>query len=150
MARGDFYPFDQFFENLGNGVHDWSGTITLKICIVDDTLTPARDDSDPKYSAYSANEVSGTNYPAGGVTLDNPTWGLVSGISVLDADDETITQSASGFSDGYWGIVYDDAATNDEAVGWLDLGGPCGNVIDDLDILIPSAGIVRVGRPAEL
>jgi|OpeIllAssembly_1097287.scaffolds.fasta_scaffold28821_3 hypothetical protein len=147
MARGDFHPFDAFFLELGKGNYDFS-TLTIKVGIVNSTLTPARGDTTPTWSDYSANEVSGTNYPAGGVTLDNVTWAVTSGIAKLDSDDETIAQSGTGFSNGYFGIVYETTGGN--AIGWLDLGGPVGNVAEALVIAVPTNGWLRLGRSSEL
>lgn len=147
MARGDFYPFDAFFLELGKGTYNFS-TLTLKVGIVDNTLTPTRADATPTWSDYSANEVSGTNYSAGGPALDNVTWAVTSGIAKLDSDDETIAQSGTGFTDGYFGILYETTGGN--AVGWLDLGGPVGNVADALIIAVPTTGWLRVGRVSEL
>lgn len=145
MAAGDFVIFDQFWEELGKGTHNLSSN-TLKLGIVDDTITPARDDTTPTWGDYSTNEVSGTNYTTGGLTLTTKTWAQTDGVAVLDSDNFTVSYSASGFNDGYWGILYDDGATSDEAIGYINLGGPVGNDSEDLQINVPTIGWVTLQR----
>lgn len=47
---------------------------------------------------------------------------MVSGIATLTADDVVIAVHASGFTDGYWAILYE--TVSDVAIIAIDLGGP--------------------------
>lgn len=147
MARGDVIVFRRFWVDLGEEVHKFS-VDTLKAGIVDDTITPAVDDTTPTWGDYSANEVSGTNYPTGGVTLTSVTWSETGGVVTLDSDGFTISYSASGFNDGYWLILYNDSAGSDEAICAVDLGGPIGNDSEDLEITVPTTGWVFTQKAA--
>jgi hypothetical protein len=148
MARGDFRVFNAFWGRVGEGEYDLASD-GFKLGIVDDTITPTLADTTPTWSDYSTNEVSGTNYTAGGISLTSVTWTEVTaGVWMLDSANMTVTYSASGFGDGYWGILYDDTHGSDEAIGFLDLGGPTGNDAEDLDINVPTEGWLRIQRKA--
>lgn len=124
MARGDLTLFEEFAREEGEGVHDFSSD-TLKLGIIDNTTPPTAADATPRWGDYSGNEVSTAGgYTANGETLANVSWTEAAGVATLDADNVTISQNGSGFTDGYWGIIYNDTATNDEAIGFVDLGGP--------------------------
>jgi len=147
MARGDLTLFQEFVDQLGQQVHDLNSD-TLKLGIVDDTITPAAGDSTPTWSDYSANEV-GTdgNYVAGGVPLTYAgvtRWEEAAGVGTLDADDISIAQDASGFTDGYWGILYNDDAVSDQAIAFVDLGGPVSEVDGPIEIAWNASGILTI------
>jgi hypothetical protein len=97
-----------FFSSLANKEIDWN-TDTIKCMLTTNTYTPDQDTH--QYKSSVTNEVTGTNYVAGGATLANPTITYTAGTNVLklDADDaswatSTITLPASGSA-----IVYDSS-----------------------------------------
>jgi len=147
MARGDLTVFEEFADDLGEKVHNL-GSDTLKLGIVDDTLTPAADDATPTWGDYSANEVgTGGNYVADGITLTYAgvtRWEEAAGVGTLDADDVSIAQHASGFTDGYWGILYNDTAGSDQAIAFVDLGGPVSEVDGPVEIAWNASGILTI------
>jgi len=149
MAAGDVYVFNEFALDCGKAVHDLTAD-TLRLGIVDNTITPAVDDTSPTWGDYSANEVSGTNYTAGGMTLSGVTWTLVGGVPTLDFTNVTISYSASGFNDGYWGILYNDDAASDQAILAVDLGGPVGNDVEDLLINVHATAMLQMPRAASV
>jgi hypothetical protein len=133
MARGEVTLFDEFLFECGKGTHDLTSD-TLKLGIVDNTITPAKDQTSPTWSDFSANEVATTgNYPSGGVTLTGVTFTMVSGKPTLAANDISIGIHASGFTDGYHGILYNSSAAGGEAIGTVDMGGPVSEQADDVD-----------------
>lgn len=133
MARGTVLMFDEFLLECGKGTHDLS-TDTLKLGIVDDTITPAQTQTSPTWSDFSANEVSTSGgYPSGGITLTTVTFTLVSGIPTLAADDAGLTMNASGFTDGYWGILYNSSSGSGEAIGAVDMDGPVSEQAGPID-----------------
>jgi hypothetical protein len=106
----------------------------LKLGIIDNTTPPAADDATPRWADYVGNEVATTgNYTANGETLTTVAFAIVAGIATLTADDVNITIHGSGFTDGYWGILYNDSATNDEAIGFIEMGGPVSEQAGDVD-----------------
>lgn len=128
MARSDLVVFEESSLQLGKGEHDLSSNV-LKLGIVDSTITPTAADSTPSWNDFSANEVSaGGGYVADGLTLANVTYTEVGGLSTLDADDVALSQDPAGFTDGYWGIVYDSTNASNMALCFVDLGGPVSEV----------------------
>jgi len=124
MAIGSATLFNEEALDSRKGVHVL-GTNTLKLVIVDDTITPAADDATPRYADYSANEVSNAGgYTTGGIALTTVTYTMIDDVATLKADDVNLAINASGFTDGYFGILINDSATNKEAIGFWDLGGP--------------------------
>lgn len=141
MARGSATLFEEYQLDAGKGVHVL-GTDTLKIVIIDNTAPPTAADATPRYSDYSANEVSSAgNYVTGGVTLTTVVYAMISGVATLTADDMEILMDASGFQNGYWAILINDSATNKEAIGFWELDGPVDEQAGDVTLEFP-AGIV--------
>ena len=142
--------FDEFLLDALSQVHDIS-TETILLGIVDATITPAADDGTPRWADYSANEVdTAGNYTAGGETLTTVVLSVIAGVVTLTADDVTIAMDALGFTDGYWGILYNGDATNDEAIGFIDMGGPVSEQAAPVVFEFP-AGVVgewRANPPA--
>ena len=124
MAIGTVTLFDEFLLECGKGTHDLVND-TIKLGIVDDTITPAKDQTSPTWSDFSANEVAATgNYTSGGETLTTKTFALVAGVPTLAADDVNIAIHASGFLDGHYGILFNFSASSGEAIGFVEMGGP--------------------------
>lgn len=141
MATGSAIVFNEYTLDANKGVHVL-GTNTLKLVIVNNTAPPAVDDATPRYSDYSANEVSNAGgYPTGGITLTTVVYAMVADVATLTADDVGLLIDASGFVDGYWGILINDSATNKEAIGFWDLGGPVSEQAGPIDLEFPS-GVV--------
>lgn len=141
MAKGDVVIFQEAMLDLGKAVHNFS-TATIKCGIVDNTKTPVANEATPRWADFSANEVATTgNYTANGETLTTVAWAMSSGIATMTADDVVISEHVSGFTDGYWAIIYNDSATNDEALYAIDLGGPESEQAGDVSIEF-SSGIV--------
>lgn len=148
MAQGDWVTFEEFSLDLGSGVHNLASD-TLKLALVDDTITPTAADATPRWADYSANEVSGTNYTAGGYELTGVGYTEAGGVSTLDdTGNVTWSQHASGFTDAYWAILYNDDAAADQAIGFIDMGGPVSLQDGDVTVTWNASGIVTVSVTA--
>lgn len=150
MARGDFTVFEEFANQIGEEVHKFD-TDTLKLALIDDTVTPTAADATPQWGAgsgvdYDANEVSTAGgYTANGETLSGVTWGEADGVATLDdTGNISLAQNGSGFTDAYWGILYNDSAANNDAIGFLDLGGPVSEQAGAITITWNASGILTV------
>lgn len=145
MARGDFTVFQEFALQLGQELHTLA-TDVLKLGIVNATVTPTAGDATPAWGDYSANEVSTAGgYAAGGVSLSGVTWTEAAGVATLDdTGNIALAQNASGFTDGYWGILYNSSAAGSQAIGFLDLGGPVSEVAGPVNINWSASGILTV------
>lgn len=150
MARGDFTLFNEFANSLAEKKINLE-TDTIKLALIDVTITPTANDATPQWGAgsgvdYDGNEVSTAGgYTAGGLACANPATTRSGDTTTFDADDPaTIAQDASGFTDAYWGILYSDTATNKDAIGFLDLGGPVSEVAGPIDINWNASGICAI------
>jgi hypothetical protein len=127
MPAGDIIFFDQWLHDVQEEVHNME-TDTFKLGLVTSGVTPAATTSNPCWGAGGSTNLSssqvtpGGNYASGGPTMANPTMTLTGGAAVWDADDVSIAQHASNPTNARWGIIYNDTATNKNAVGYLDLG----------------------------
>lgn len=139
MARGDIKWFGQALHDLGNKIHDMDGD-DFRMGIVTNVTVPAIATAAPHWGGtgttnFATNQVALATGYAGPLVLATEAWTLVSGVPYFRVSaDATIAQDASGFTDGYWGIIYNNTDVNKRAVAYLDLGGPVGNVSGPIDI----------------
>lgn len=145
MAQGDVVVFDDFLEYVlkGNAENpfDFGATPdTIKVAIVDNTITPSATTADPTWGAggttnLSANEQTGGNFTAGGQTCASLTVTNNAGTIELDfGDPATWSQNAGNPTTCVWGIVYSDSATNKNCIAYVDLGGSFDATTGDLTI----------------
>ena len=99
--------FDRFAYHVAIGDIDLDGD-TFKIALLTTSYTP--DSTDEYFSDLSAYETDATNYPAGGQELDNVSVSEASGVTTLDANDETFI-NLTGTNIKY-AVVYDTTASN--------------------------------------
>lgn len=105
---------------------------TLKIALY--TSSASLDASTTAYT--TSNEISGTGYTAGGVTLTNQTVGTSSQTAFFDADDPTWT-SASFTARG--ALIY-NSTNSDKAIAVLNFGGDFTVSSGTFRIVFPAAG----------
>lgn len=141
MARGDIKWFAQGLHDLGNKIHDLDGD-DIRMGIASNAVVPAIDTPAPHWGGtgttnFAANQVAtGAGY-TGPIVLGTEQWTLIAGGPRFRlTGDVTIPQDAgAGFSNGYWGIIYNNTDANKRALGFVDLGGPVGNVAGPVDFL---------------
>lgn len=146
-------PFDKYLESVlgktGSPTpidHDVPGGNGFKIAITTNTYVPDRAAHD--YFADVTNEVTGTNYSAGGVSLANPTLTTAANAVKFDADDpSSIAQSAGGFSNGRNLILYLDTgnAATSTLIAYHAAVADFGNVAGALAIQLAAGGIASLG-----
>lgn len=147
MARGDLSLFEEFAEYLGDVNFDFNnGQDAIKLALFNSTSAPSVADTTPAYGDYSANEVSGSNYTAGGATLASQSWAEASGTATFAANDVTWSQHASGPSNIWWGVLYDDtlASPAKPAVLIVDMGGAISLQDGDITVAWNSSGIFTI------
>ena len=94
-------------------------------------------------TAYStSNEISGTGYSAGGVTLTSTTVGTSGTTAFFDADDPTWT-SASFTARG--ALIY-NSTNSDKAIAVLNFGGDFTVSSGTFRIVFPAAGTSAIVR----
>ena len=143
MAFSGNFMCTSFKKELLEGVHDFlnSGGDTFKIALYTNSasFTAAT-------TAYTtSNEVTGTNYTAGGNTLTrvNPaTSGTTAFTDFADTTWASSTITARG------AIIYNDTATGNPAVVILDFGGDKTSTNGDFKVVFPAAdasnAIIRI------
>jgi hypothetical protein len=126
MAAGDVFWFDQGIYRLMRGEIDLDAG-SIKLGIITSAATPAKTTADPRWGAggstnFSTNQVAtgGTSYTAP-ISLASPSIVVVTPDVFFRANVITLAQDASGFTNGRWGIGFQDDA-NDYAIFYVDLG----------------------------
>lgn len=153
MAQGDVSLFEQFYVDVQEGQHNLE-TDSIKLGLVDSTLTPLVTAADPRWGAggstnYATNEVTaGGNYSAGGPAIANPSVTLVSNEGVFDGDDISVTQNGSNPTDARWGIIYNDTNAGKRAIGFVDLGSATDLSNGDFSVNWNAAGIHKLAAAA--
>jgi hypothetical protein len=134
----------------GNGAVNLT-SLTVKAMIVTSGYSVNQNTHDFR-DDLGANEVTGTNYVAGGATLANPVVSLSgAGLVTVDFDDPAAwAASGSGFTNGRRVIVYiarGGAASADELIGYSDdFGADLGNVGADLQLSLNASGLFTSPR----
>ena len=158
MAQGTLTLFNEYAESIADGRIDLD-TDTFKAAIVTlqvgGTPSIAATDAVPCWGAggstnLSSSEVTpGGGYSAGGVALTSVTWAQTTGVGKFDAADFGWTSSASGDpATCKTLVIYDDTATNKDAVGFMDLTADGTTAISllagDISITVNASGIFTV------
>jgi len=150
MATGDIKWFAAGLLQLGTKIHNLTSD-TLKMGIVTSATAPSIDTAVPAWGAggttnFLSNQVAtgGTSYTAP-VTLASVTWTTVGsgpGVPTLRATDITLAQDASGFTNGAYGIIYNDTDASKRAIAYIELssGGAASLVAGSLTINFQGAG----------
>lgn len=153
MAKGDFTIFEEFVTDFANGLHNLKDTHVLKLGLITSVVTPTAADATPAWAVgsgvdYDGNEVgTGGNYTAGGEVLAFAVatrWAEAGGVGTLDADNISFAQDAIGFTNARWGILYNETAAGNQAIGFLDLGGDVSEVAGPVAINWNASGILTI------
>ena len=122
----------------GNAL-DFDTGSTLKVALVTSSYTPDQTNHD-FWNDASANEVSGTNYTAGGIALGTKVVSTTGHVTTFTAASITWTQSGAGFVTARYAILYNDTGTSSTSalVAFADLTVNRGNVTGDLTFQFPT------------
>lgn len=128
------------WNGLANSVFDLD-TDTIKTSAHTNTYAPNQDTHE--FFSDVTNEVSGTNYTAGGATLASPTVTRSTGTVTFDANDVVWTQSAGGFSTARKFVVYRSTGvgTTSKLYSVVTADADVGNITGDLTIQWNASGI---------
>jgi hypothetical protein len=147
--------YNKFLLTQMNGGQDTTGsstaganrvvdfdTDTIKVMLTTSTYTPSATGHAAKNSV--TNEVTGTNYTAGGASLASKTVVDSTGTITFDAADVTWAQSGTGFSNARYAVIYKDTgvAATSTLIGGIDLVSDKGNVAGDLTLQFAGTGII--------
>jgi len=128
------------WDGTANGVFDLD-TDTIKVSAHTNTYAPNQDTHD--FFDDVTNEVTGTNYTAGGATLASPTVTRSTNTVTFDAADVVWTQSGAGFSTARKFVVYKSTgvSTTSRLGSVVTADADVGNVTGDLTIAWSAGGI---------
>ena len=148
MAAGDVTLFEGFVLAVGKGVHDLSSDTIMCALITSSATAPDETEADPRWGAggsrdFSSDEVTpGGEYSTGGISIGTTSWTISSNKPTFDADtDPSWAQDASNPTNARYAILWNDSATNDEAIGFIDLGQTIDMSAAPLDITFDANGI---------
>jgi hypothetical protein len=130
------------WDNTTNAVFNLgSGGSTIKVSAHTNTYSINQDTHD--FFDDVTNEVSGTNYTAGGATLGSQTLTRSSNTVTFDGADVTWSQSGAGFSTGRKFVVYlsTGTASTSRLFSVVTADADVGNVTGDLTIQWSASGI---------
>lgn len=126
MATGTMKWFAQGLLDLGNKTHNLSSDV-LRLGIVSAATVPALSTAAPHWGGtgttnFATNQVvtTGTQYTAP-KNLASVTWTSVANVPTLRASNIVMTIDASGFTNGAYGIIYNDTDANKRALGFVEL-----------------------------
>ena len=136
--------YNSFKRDIANGSIDLD-TDAIKMMLVTSTYVP-NIDTHTKRSDVT-NEITGTGYTAGGVTLANKTvtMNTTTDKGVFDADDIVI---ATATITARAGVLYKSrggAATADELIAYLDFGADITATAGNFNIAFDATGIITLG-----
>jgi hypothetical protein len=125
MATGTVKWFAQGLLDLGNKIHDLDGD-DLRIGIVTTTTVPSVTTAAPHWGGtgttnFATNQVATATAYTGPIALTTKTWSIVSGVDTLRADVVTVAQDAGGFTNGAYGIIYNNTDANKRALAYVEL-----------------------------
>lgn len=149
MAKGDVHIFGNYLLKAHSGGGFNLTSDTIKLGIVTNATVPTVSTADPRWGAGGSTDLSagqvatGTGY-AGPVTLTGVTLTRSNGVVTLAAGNVTIAQDASGFTTGYYGVLYDSTVAGNYAIGFVDLGGPVGNQNGPININWNAGGVATL------
>lgn len=137
MAQGTVTLFDNFAEELLRGTHDLDADV-IKVALMTtdiDSYTGTETD----WANVSANEVSGTNYTAGGETM-TVNVSETGGTATYDfTTNPSWTQSGTGPAVIRSAIIYNSSAASNDLIARMDMTEDSGTTpisLQDGDITI--------------
>lgn len=142
MATGDVTVFEEAKAYMIDG--GWEAADDIKCAVLDNTVTPAAADATPALADYTEVGAIG-NYTAGGVSLGTLGTAVTEAGGTMKFDsatNPTWAQHASSDVDAWWGLIYH--VTSDQAIAFVELGGPVDMTAGDLTITWHANGIFTI------
>lgn len=153
MATGTIKWFAQGLHDLGNKIHDLDSD-DWRIGIVTTATVPAVNTAAPHWGGtgttnFATNQVvtTGTSY-TGPIVLASEAWALSATGATMDFADISLSQDASGFTNGAYGIIYNNTDANKRAIGYIELssGGTASLVAGPITITMNASGVLALSQ----
>jgi len=113
---------------------------TIKIMLVTSSYTP--DFGAHDFKGDVSNEVSGTNYTAGGNTLSSVALTQTGGTIKFDAADTS--WSSATITNARGAVIYDDTLTDDPLIAYIDFGADFSSSNGTFTIAFNASGIFTI------
>lgn len=126
MAAGDMKWFAQGLLDLGNKIHDMDGD-DWRMGIVTNATVPSLSTAAPHWGGTGTTNFASTQVGTGGTSYTGPvvlageSWALVANVATFGADAVSLAQDASGFTNGAYGIIYNNTDANKRAIGFVEI-----------------------------
>ena len=134
------FLYDKFAQKQldGSAPVVWSSD-TIKVALLSNAHTPNQATHD-FFDDVSANEITGTGYTAGGVTLASKTSAVTSHTAALDAAD---TQWTGSTLTARYAVIYQltGTASTSKLIGLVDFGADVSTTSGTFTITWAAAGI---------
>jgi hypothetical protein len=151
MASGDIKFFAQALHDLGNKIHDLD-TDDWRMGIVTSVTAPTVATAAPHWGGTGTTNflttqvvTTGTSYTAP-VILTAESWTLGATGATMDFADVSLAQDASGFTNGRWGIVFNNTDANKRCLGYVDLGSDRSLVTGSLAVTFSASGVLALAQ----
>lgn len=155
MATGTMKWFAQGLMDLGNKIHDLDGD-DWRMGIVTTATVPAVNTAAPHWGGtgttnFATNQVAttGTSY-TGPIVLISEAWTLTATGAAMDWADTplALAQDASGFTNGAYGIIYNNTDINKRAIGYLEISsaGTASLVSGAINITMNASGALSLAQ----
>lgn len=147
--------FAQGLHDLGNKIHDLDAD-DWRLGIVTSATVPAVNTAAPHWGGtgttnFATNQVAtaGTSY-TGPIALTSESWTLTATGAVMDWADTAmqLAQDASGFTDGAYGIIFNNTDTNKRAIGYVEISaaGSASLVTGAVNITLNASGALALAQ----
>jgi hypothetical protein len=127
MATGDVTWFNQGLADVLNKIHDFD-TDDWRIGIVTTATTPSKTTAAPHWGGTGTTNFATSQVSTGGTSYTGPVALSSETIAISGNNIEwragkvgPLAQDASGFTNGAWGIIYNNTDTNKRAVAFVEL-----------------------------
>lgn len=145
MAQGDVTIFDEAKLAIHNGEIDL-GTDVIKVGLIDNTAAPTAGDALPHWAGtgttnHALNEVGTGGGYTGPVDILVDSSEAAGTVTIDPTSNPTFLKNASGATDIFWGIIYDDGIASKRAIAFIEMGGPVSIVAGDVTITWNGSGL---------
>ena len=155
MATGTIKWFAQGLHDLGNKIHDLDAD-DFRLGIVTTATVPAVNTAAPHWGGtgttnFATNQVGtgGTSY-TGPIVLTSEAWALNANGANMDWSDTPmqLPQDASGFTNGAYGIVYNNTDANKRALCYIEISsaGTASLVTGAININLNASGALSLNQ----
>ena len=144
MATGTVVVFDEAKAKMLDG--NWASTDNFNLAIIDNTTTPAANDTTPVIGDYTQVGSSGS-YTTDGIGLGDLATLVTEAAGTMKFDSATNpswTQNGSNDNDAWWGIIFNVTDAGKDAVAYVELGGPVDMSAGALTVTWNGSGIFTI------